>query len=226
MNGASFAGGEVGQGFNFNGNQQSMQVPASAAWDFASHDGTIDFWTRITAMPPFVSGFLDQVDNDSNWVVFCYSDGRLGVSRAGVNQIVSAAGVITAGVWLHIAITRSQGTTSLFVNGNLVGSGTVPVWTSTSNPLRIGSYFYNGAQDLNGVMDEIDVFDRALSVEEIQSIYQAGTAGKAQVLFSDNFDSGASPQWGNESGNWAATGGLQCPRSHHAQYFHFALHPH
>jgi hypothetical protein len=28
------------------------------------------------------------------------------------------------------------------------------------------------------------------------------------VLFSDNFDTGASPLWGNERGNWAASGGV------------------
>jgi hypothetical protein len=34
------------------------------------------------------------------------------------------------------------------------------------------------------------------------------TAGHAAVLFSDNFDAGASAEWGNESGNWAASGGV------------------
>lgn len=30
----------------------------------------------------------------------------------------------------------------------------------------------------------------------------------AQVIFSDNFNSGPSPSWGNERGNWAASGGV------------------
>jgi hypothetical protein len=30
----------------------------------------------------------------------------------------------------------------------------------------------------------------------------------AQVIFSDNFNAGASPLWGNQSGSWTATGGV------------------
>ena len=33
-------------------------------------------------------------------------------------------------------------------------------------------------------------------------------AAHAQIIFSDNFDTGASPQWGNERGSWAAGAGV------------------
>src|SRR5258706_2908442 len=33
-------------------------------------------------------------------------------------------------------------------------------------------------------------------------------AAQAQVIFTDNFDSGASPLWGNQRGNWVASGGV------------------
>jgi hypothetical protein len=39
------------------------------------------------------------------------------------------------------------------------------------------------------------------------------TAAPATVLFSDNFNSGASPQWGNQSGNWTASGGTYFAQS-------------
>ena len=35
----------------------------------------------------------------------------------------------------------------------------------------------------------------------------------AQVIFSDNFDAGASPLWGNQSGSWTATGGVYFAQS-------------
>ncbi len=41
------------------------------------------------------------------------------------------------------------------------------------------------------------------------AILLAGNVGsRAAILFSDNFDSGASPLWQNESGSWAAVGGV------------------
>src|SRR5712664_2714737 len=36
----------------------------------------------------------------------------------------------------------------------------------------------------------------------------AAVSSPAGVIFSDTFDSGASPLWGNESGSWSATGGV------------------
>lgn len=48
------------------------------------------------------------------------------------------------------------------------------------------------------------------------------TAGvRADVIFSDNFNNGASPLWGNEVGNWTASGGVyfaQAPANNPATY--------
>jgi hypothetical protein len=38
-------------------------------------------------------------------------------------------------------------------------------------------------------------------------LINSGRVG-ADVIFTDNFDSGASPLWGNERGNWTASGGV------------------
>lgn len=45
-----------------------------------------------------------------------------------------------------------------------------------------------------------------LSLAAVFVAYAA--SAPAQILFSDNFNSGASPQWGNQSGNWMAGGGV------------------
>ncbi len=38
--------------------------------------------------------------------------------------------------------------------------------------------------------------------------FWAVNASEADIVFSDNFDSGASPMWGNEVGAWSAAGGV------------------
>jgi hypothetical protein len=198
INGAGFTEGKLGQGFNFDGNAQIVQVPASDAWDFTVHDGTIDFWAKVAVMPIFVAGFINQINNDSNWAIYFYSNGQLAVGRAGVNQILSPAGVVTPGAWLHLAVTKSSAGSSLYVNGAKVAQGPNDVWTSSQNPLRMGGHDYRGEYYLNGVMDEIDVFNRALSVEEIQSIYQAGGAGELPLT---NLYGGATAWWPGD-GTW------------------------
>jgi hypothetical protein len=48
----------------------------------------------------------------------------------------------------------------------------------------------------------------ALAVTSLALVLVAATPARAQVIFSDNFKSGASPLWGNEIGNWTASGGV------------------
>ena len=47
-----------------------------------------------------------------------------------------------------------------------------------------------------------------LGLSIVASLLAANAGSDAAVLFSDNFDSGASPLWQNESGSWAASGGV------------------
>ena len=71
---------------------------------------------------------------------------------------------------------------SIYVNGKLEGSTAVTgAIGASSNDLNIGSDPSN-LQDTgrywNGMIDEVEIFNRALSATEIQAIYSAGTAGK------------------------------------------------
>jgi hypothetical protein len=42
----------------------------------------------------------------------------------------------------------------------------------------------------------------------VLALFALPLGAQAQVIFSDNFNAGASPLWGNQSGNWAASGGV------------------
>ena len=97
---------------------------------------------------------------------------------------------ITPGVWYHVAMTydASSGTLKLYVNGTndvtVSSSGNI---IRTSAPLYIGgSPNPNYPYYFPGLIDEVDIFDRALSASEIQAIYNAGSAGKCSGCCSGN----------------------------------------
>ena len=101
--------------------------------------------------------------------------------------IESAPDVMTVG-WHHVAAVRSNSTTSIYLDGVQVGSGTSgPDNVSTVSSLKIGHRGNPsdtpGSTDtrgfyLNGLIDEVEVFNRAITTNEIQAIYNAGSAGK------------------------------------------------
>src|SRR4029077_5626730 len=42
----------------------------------------------------------------------------------------------------------------------------------------------------------------------VGGLLRVGVSSRAEVIFTDNFDSGASSLWENESGSWSAAGGV------------------
>jgi YD repeat-containing protein len=106
-----------------------------------------------------------------------YLDG--GGCTAGGPLTVESTTTVAVNTWYHVAAVKSANVISLYVNGALQAS-----------KMLGGSFTDSGQADLllarnlveatflNGNLDEVDVFNRALSASEIQAIYNAGGDGK------------------------------------------------
>jgi hypothetical protein len=78
--------------------------------------------------------------------------------------------VVPLNKWVNIAGTFNGTTTTLYVNGTYVNSTNVlGTPNSGSNTNLIGQA--NGFPKFNGKVDEVMILNRALSAEEILSIY-------------------------------------------------------
>jgi hypothetical protein len=79
--------------------------------------------------------------------------------------------------WYHLAVTRSGNTFTIYVNGVAIGSGTSTRVIPTPNaPLTMGEA--EGLGYMNGYLDEVSIYNQALSQGQIQAIYNAAGAGK------------------------------------------------
>jgi hypothetical protein len=89
--------------------------------------------------------------------------------------------------WLHVAATYDETSTlRVYVNGVLRGNKHYPNGIATA-PSKVGigksPAALNGATYL-GRIDEVSLYDRALTAEEVGSIYSAGDAGKCRYSVS------------------------------------------
>jgi hypothetical protein len=77
-----------------------------------------------------------------------------------------------------MAATFINGTVAFYFNGGLVGTATFAnTWTVSQ--LHVGAYF-NTYSGFNGSVDDLRIFDRALTSAQVQSIYnQQGVPGRA-----------------------------------------------
>src|SRR6185436_20171207 len=99
------------------------------------------------------------------------------------HRTVHSKSVIPINQWTHIAGTWDGAIMKLFING-IQQTETVevtPPVNSGNGPTRIGSLGDN-IYHFAGLIDEVEIFSRALSTEEIVALYLADTAGKCKNI--------------------------------------------
>lgn len=103
------------------------------------------------------------------------------VSRDGNQVVINSQTIVQRGVWYHVAASYDGNQSILYVNGVAEASATAGFALDyDTTPLFIGTTG-TWAPYLNmfgGLIDEVSLYNRALSTGEIAAIYNAGAAGK------------------------------------------------
>lgn len=185
---ATYGAGEVGKAFSLNGSSAYIRVPNHKLWDFGSEDFTIDLWANFTAVRNTGTLNLDNVfvgdDNgpgDQNKWVFDLSDGVLNFhinGAIGPQWLAQTPFSPTPGTWYFLAVTKQSGTYTIWIDG-VPSTSTSQTYTNPipppTAPLLIGEA--EGRGYFSGLIDETEIFTRALATSEIEAIYNAGSAG-------------------------------------------------
>jgi len=108
--------------------------------------------------------------NDSNYKLSSRSD-------SSGSDLLFSNSTIGIGTWYHFVAVydNNMKTHKLYIDGDLADQTTYAgVIKQTTEVLCIGAYGYNGGYYYKGIIDELRIYNRALSVSEIQQLYQAG----------------------------------------------------
>ena len=195
-NGVSFAMGRVGTAFNLNGTNGQIVIPDGPSLSVTGAI-TVEAWINPTTVStqPIIASQYDSHAGQAAWALAVLSsDGRL---RFGVygptafREADTANPVIVPGRFSHVVGSFDPSTqdVKIYVNGVVVpvvlypGSGTVPFLRDSTAPIRLGAFVPasgNVGSFFGGLMDEVSIYNRALTSNEIAAIYAAGSAGKCQ----------------------------------------------
>jgi len=106
--------------------------------------------------------------------------------------------------WYHVALTYDGTNLCLYQDGELAGSSTYT--PQSGGRLTIGAFQYvNGSSGFDGQIDEVSVWQRALSQCEIRSLYNKRLSGEEVGLVGYwNFDDGTATDitWNGSEGNF------------------------
>src|SRR6266566_2876467 len=176
----TYAPAQVREGFSFERAGDVVFAPG------AGIDGlqqlTIDLWVKHNSLPPGRIARYVTLQGQQGKAVLRY-DGENGPAQLhfymgidGQLQHIRVNNALQVGVFQHIAGSYDGSVMRLYLDGVEVGS--LPITGTVDG--GFGALFSSGDETMDGVLDEIQVFDRALTASEIHAIFEAGSAGQCK----------------------------------------------
>jgi len=198
---ATFDAGKVGQAFDLDGTDDFVEVDpytggsvfafdlwfkptltidkSSASNGLAQfHDGGVSIYEGMS-LGPATSAVTDEVitllHNGNNF----QNHIPVGWGRTSVTDIT-----LTAGTWYHLFINWNPGEVryDIYLNGvkQTTTKGSAPTHAGLfqeADTVLIGKFF---GSYFNGLIDEVEIFDAAVTESQIEAIFDADTAGKCK----------------------------------------------
>jgi hypothetical protein len=192
LSNVGYAAGEVSQAFSFNGlnGWAALGDPSSLAF---TQSFTIEGWIKVNALPINYNFGSIMFRGDDRPGLDPYSlvvlpDGRLRFEVDGGHGAADLWAPIQVGQFVHVAATLDDatGAMTLYENGAVVAQTVTTIrpfgsLDPTQQPgVGIGNSNALSNYDVpfNGLIDELSVYNRALTAGEVLGIYKAGSSGK------------------------------------------------
>ena len=176
--GVGFTAGEVGQAFQFSGSGQYVATDLDTQ-PSALPTTTWEAWVYPTLVNVGARQQILSIDSGSYGRSVLIESGSTNFGIFTGSGVWVPAGV-SVGQWQHIAVVFGPTNIWFYKNGVEYSLGQAPTLRSSSNKLNIGRNPSFG-EYFSGSIDEVTVYDRALSLDEIKAIYSAGPEGKLHV---------------------------------------------
>ncbi|MEM2974451.1 MAG: DUF2341 domain-containing protein, partial [Candidatus Micrarchaeia archaeon] len=185
-NGATYTSGKLGQAFQFDGSDDYAKINNIPSYS-STEDLSVLWWVKFSTLTS-QSGYQAMVSKwvafsgGQSWKFYKLNDGSLHyVILTTTGEIAGDTTIkITDTNWHFIAVTISSNILKIYIDGQLAASATMPgkLLTGQADPIILG--VEKGANGVNnnpfaGSIDEVAIYNRALSDNEILNFYNSGS---------------------------------------------------
>lgn len=191
QNGATAtAVGKVGQAFSFDGVDDRVQIADHPSLDLSSGELTLEAWVKPDSCTARIALPIITKESPTAHDAYILSTNfgtpvplwAFAASTSGSDwETLILAGTCTPGVWIHLAATQTAGIARLYQNEVEVGTDTTAVIPpNTDLPLfigyREGILSAPGLQGgyFPGLIDEVGIYNRALTLQELINAQEQG----------------------------------------------------
>lgn len=175
VNGATLTADRFGisnMAYSFDGINDYISTIRSGYTTFS-----ISLWCKLPspAMPinPLVDGF------DSYYDIYFTQSKLYYATFTGFNQYTNLDCNVTPsiGQWQHLVFVYSNNSISVYSNSSLTGTYNVQPLSGTTGTHNFGASLTGSDQYLNGCLDDIGIWNRALTAIEVNNLFNEGNVG-------------------------------------------------
>ena len=166
--------GKFGKALELDGEDDYVDVPDSESFNYLS-EISIELWVKNTGISTQGQNLIHTPSNI--WILHYRGGGfYLKAEDGTVSDYLGWDTTLPSGVWLHLVATWDGSTMRLYINDEKqtteksFDGGTTGRLAAPSNVL-IGKHFNNPHPWFNGTIDEVLIYNRSLSEEEISDLY-------------------------------------------------------
>jgi hypothetical protein len=184
--------GQIAKSAQFNGSSSYIEVVDSDSLTLGT-SFTLSAWVKpnsFTGLSSLLSKWAQGIDDEFTFMLTASGNLSLGWHSQGGDTYATAAynsanssGTVPPGRWSHILVVRQGPTITFYINGVAAGTSAAadnfPL-RNGSHVLRIGAEGDAAGRYLNGAMDEVAIWNRALSLSEVEQLYARGSS---RILF-------------------------------------------
>lgn len=165
--------------FLFDGIDDVIEIPAYT--NMSPVDAvTIAAWIKTNSYIG-APAIYDRLQENDGYGLRLYGEGNIRLTINGGSQDVISSQIVSDGEWHHVAGTYDSfiGKLMVYVDGNYDSSSnyTSPITYSPEPRNVIGGIGGSNPTYFNGKIDELRIYSRALSLDEIKLLYSSDTLG-------------------------------------------------
>ncbi|MDE1944267.1 MAG: LamG domain-containing protein, partial [Patescibacteria group bacterium] len=165
--------GKIGGALKFNGTSQYITVPDTTALRL-SGTYSVSVWIRPAALKDYGNVlFKESLISNTGYGLITFANGSWGWQIGNTLDIQTSAALLKNTTWSLLIATYDGTNVRLYQNGSLLSTTVASAVASDATALALGADTGDGRY-FNGTIDDVRVYNRALSASEIQALYAAG----------------------------------------------------
>lgn len=201
VGGATLTTGQNGKSssaYSFDGVDDYIKIPHSNVLNFGNNDFTVSIWlkySRQNVKGQSYSAIFIKASNNGPWdgittFVDWPHSGKASFRITGKSEMETSSSRLNSNTWTNFVYVRQGNSLKMYINGAFDSSHNTPsINCSNSNSLYLGCNQTNTrSQNYMGLMDELRIYNRALSENEIKELFDKNNNTNAVEITNNDWE--------------------------------------